>query len=195
MAYVNFAPCTVEVEGQRKRGIKATCGQCGKYETRINNTTRSHGLDDDDIIERQAQHRFERNDTARRKEKDDKVVPINIKQEPPATETPRPSRDEKRIIFQKIDENYVGEKVGYAPGWSDEKVATDLGVPRAWVAVIRDENFGPEVDEERVKLLSEAAAVRDEIRALSESLAAMQIAFSDINAKAMRIERELEKLK
>lgn len=74
----------------------------------------------------------------------------------PSAEPPREmSRDDRRLIFAKLDEFYVDENTGYSAGWTDDKVATDLGVPRAWVAQIRDENFGPGTNEEITKLLSE----------------------------------------
>lgn len=73
-----------------------------------------------------------------------------------AAEPPREmSRDDRRLIFAKLDEVYVDENTGYSAGWTDDKVATDLGVPRAWVAQIRDENFGPGTNEEITKLLGE----------------------------------------
>ena len=53
------------------------------------------------------------------------------------------TRDERRIIFEKINEIYVGEKVGYSDSWDDEKVAKDLGVPRAWVSAIREDMIWP----------------------------------------------------
>lgn len=61
-------------------------------------------------------------------------------------------RDDRRIIFEKLNEVYLNDKVGYAVGWTDEKVANDLGVPRAWVKIIRDENFGEELANEEIKL-------------------------------------------
>jgi hypothetical protein len=68
---------------------------------------------------------------------------------PPPLKAPEPARtmtrEDRRVIFAKLEEVYVSEKVGYGDGWSDGKVATDLGVPRAWVSAIRDENFGDEI--------------------------------------------------
>ncbi|SHG87669.1 hypothetical protein [Bradyrhizobium erythrophlei] len=60
-----------------------------------------------------------------------------------ASQEPRqPTRDERRIIFDKLNNVYVDERTGYSPGWTDKKVSVDLGVPQAWVEKIRDENFG-----------------------------------------------------
>lgn len=80
---------------------------------------------------------------------------------PPAKPTADPpremTRDERRIIFSKLDEVYLDEKRGYDNGWSDKRVASDLAVPQAWVAKIRDENFGAEKsNEEARELLAQA---------------------------------------
>lgn len=52
-------------------------------------------------------------------------------------------RDDRRIIFEKLNGVYLDEKRGYDPDWSDHKVSIDLGVPRAWVEQVREEMFGP----------------------------------------------------
>lgn len=60
------------------------------------------------------------------------------------TNAPRSmQRDDRRIIFEKLNSVYLDEKRGYDPDWSDHKVATDLGVPRSWVEQVREEMFGP----------------------------------------------------
>jgi hypothetical protein len=79
------------------------------------------------------------------------------------------TRDERRIIFEKINELYVGDQVGYRDSWTDEKVAVDLGVPRAWVEDMRAEYFGPATNETQnfvAELASARAAVDAHIKAL-----------------------------
>jgi len=84
------------------------------------------------------------------------------------------TREDRRIILAKLNEVYIDEKVGYGPGWTDERVATDLGVPRAWVRLLREENFGDEVSNEGIreqlkeaqKLLVQVRAVEPEMRRL-----------------------------
>jgi hypothetical protein len=61
------------------------------------------------------------------------------------------SRADKRIIYNKLDEVYADETTGYRGHWNDEKVATDLGVPKEWVAAIREDTFGPEINREKEK--------------------------------------------
>lgn len=76
------------------------------------------------------------------------------------------SRDERRIINAKIDEVYVDEAHGYTIGWNDDRVAADLGVPRAWIAKMRDENFGPDHNVEVTKARGEADRLTAEMAAL-----------------------------
>lgn len=80
------------------------------------------------------------------------------------------SRDDRRVIFAKLDEVYLDEQRGYERGWSDQKVATDLGVPRKWVEVIRQENFGAiAANEDMTEYLTEADALVKEARQALEA--------------------------
>lgn len=75
------------------------------------------------------------------------------------------SRDDRRVIFAKLDEVYLDEKRGYEPGWSDHRVATDLGVPRKWVETIRAENFGNiGTNEDMAAFMTEAEALLSDAR-------------------------------
>jgi hypothetical protein len=80
-------------------------------------------------------------------------------------------RDDRRVIFAKLDEVYLDEKRGYVSGWSDHKVATDLGVPRKWVEIIRAENFGTiGTNEDMQSFLTEAETLlADARKALAEA--------------------------
>jgi hypothetical protein len=195
-AYESFDACTVRVCGQQQRGARATCGYCPTTNTvRVNTFAHGSG-EDDEKVERHVRRKFEAlgwkvgrtakdnrcpkcfsaiklaaKNRQRAKEReeamthpapDEKVVPMK-----PAIEPHRAlTRDDRRIIFNKIDEVYAGEKVGYSAGWNDERIAKDLGVPRGWVAKIRDENFGPDVDERETQVLVEAKALLTEIKAI-----------------------------
>lgn len=62
----------------------------------------------------------------------------------PATEAPRQMGfADRRLIMIKLEEVYLDERTGYVQPWTDQKVATDLNVPRAWVTELREQNFGP----------------------------------------------------
>lgn len=90
------------------------------------------------------------------------------------------TREDRRIIFAQLNEIYIGEDKGYSSGWTDQRVATHLGVPRAWVATIRDENFGPVRDNET------STALRSE-------LAEMWTLLREVEAKARSMSADFDK--
>jgi hypothetical protein len=101
------------------------------------------------------------------------------------------TREDRRIIFEKLNEVYVNDQVGYGDGWTDEKVAVDLGVPRAWVKLIRDENFGDEVANENIReQIKDAREVLCKIKAIEPSLAEAQ----RLVAVADKIEKSLAEI-
>lgn len=105
-------------------------------------------------------------------------------------------RTDRRLIIEKLSEVYVDEQTGYSAGWTDKKVAETLGVPRAWVVKLRDENFGPARSPEIEDALKEARAVAGEVRTLSETLSAVTKQLGVLADRAGRIERiagEIEK--
>lgn len=119
-----------------------------------------------------------------------------------------PSRDDQRIIFEKLGEVYYNEATGYTQGWSDQKVATDLGVPRKWVEDIREQFFGPigtnpemsafvkeyeEVIAVAKPALDDARRLRDEVDKLVASPVWNLI--PQIADRLHRLEREAEKIK
>lgn len=74
------------------------------------------------------------------------VIPaVNGASEMPPREM---TREDRRIIFSKLEDTYVDESTGYSPGWNDIRVAEDLNCPRKWVETIREENFGPQRTEQ-----------------------------------------------
>ena len=63
----------------------------------------------------------------------------------------------RRRVFRLIDEHWDESRGRYENTWSDQRLATDLKVPRAWVEEIRREAFGDnggnaEMDELKVAL-------------------------------------------
>lgn len=109
------------------------------------------------------------------------------------TEGPEPTltRDNRRIILVKLEEVYVDEKIGYSAGWTDGKVATDLGVPRAWVKSLREVNFGPEgVNEEITAAIKEANTVLTEIRKSQSRMEFLQKTSTDAIAEQKLISEQ-----
>jgi hypothetical protein len=113
-------------------------------------------------------------------------VPDMLKPEPPRAM----GREDRRIIFDKLNGVYLDERRGYDAGWSDHKVSTDLGVPRAWVEQVREEMFGPvnsnpdieafvkavrELQEVKDQL-SKMAAFRDQIEGIKNAIGGVNLA-------------------
>ncbi|MGY3130070.1 hypothetical protein ACVWZM_000752 [Bradyrhizobium sp. USDA 4501] len=102
-------------------------------------------------------------------------------------------RDDRRIIFEKLNEVYVNDKVGYSAGWTDERVASDLGVPRAWVRLIRDENFGDEMANEEIRRqVADASRLLDEVKKATAQAEVIVADLKRLNNEAERIGKSLD---
>ncbi|WP_264045573.1 hypothetical protein [Methylobacterium flocculans] len=112
-----------------------------------------------------------------------------------AAEKPREmTRDERRLIWAKLDEVYVDEKAGYSAGWTDARLAEDLGVPRAWVSTIRDENFGPDQSEELQRTVAEARAVMAANTEHAKAVEALMQQGAALLKRAEAVERSLRRI-
>lgn len=135
--------------------------------------------------------------------KPDQSEESELKTTPIRAEPPREmSLEDRRIIFAKIHDVYLDAKTGYDNGWSDKKVATDLGVPQAWVAKIREENFGPDNSNAEARELAARIEKAEErmrgLKAESEALRAAEGAFdaklSALNADLAAIRKDAERI-
>lgn len=111
------------------------------------------------------------------------------------------TRDERYLIFKKIDEYYMGETVGYSGDWNDEKIAKDLGVPMAFVSTVREESFGPSINEHTAKVTADAKTLLADIRQATTTLEPMikQIEpfmkqLHELVARSASIEKHLREL-
>lgn len=116
------------------------------------------------------------------------LIHQTITAEPPREMT----REDRRLVFAKIDEVYLDEKQGYSTGWSDKKVAQDLGVPQAWVKSIREENFGVEgANEDFRQMLTDGQKLLDDFRVvegiISDRIKEAQKTKDDLSARANHI--------
>lgn len=89
--------------------------------------------------------------------KPEEKISLVVKAEPPRTM----GREDRRIVFEKLNGVYLDEKRGYDSGWSDHKVSVDLGVPRVWVEQVREEMFGPASNPEMEQFVKAAAELQD----------------------------------
>jgi hypothetical protein len=125
-------------------------------------------------------------------------APMSATPKPVVAEPPREMRrDDRRVIFAKLEEIYLDETRGYSAGWSDQRVAADLGVPRAWVSQIREENFGPGISEDATKFVTELREARQGLTQLTADMGKLMGELTALKAReAKLVERigSLEKL-
>lgn len=198
-----FLPMTVAAEGGRRRVHRVTCKECGTTDDISANTFSGSRANEDllnvwrrrgwDIGNRphkdvcpacaSAARKMKRrarqasdNETITQPTAEIIPMPQPIAPETTAAEAPtEPSREDKRVIFTKLNEVYQDETTGYTAGWTDKKVAEDLGVPLAWVASIREDNFGPERSNEEIKAaLAEVREWRGKVEGVQDAANAIE---------------------
>lgn len=220
LSFFTYSP--IVIEGQARRGIRAECGHCGEADNIPFN--RLKVADDDREIKLIAQ-KLERlgwkigkspgqnrcpkcftaiKVMAKRKGEENRKMAAsngsgsNVKlMTPIATVSERKmTRDDRRLIIEKIREVFISEAVGYAGDWSDDKIATDMGVPRAWVASIRDETFGPDdTNEEKAKTKVDAEGWLEEQKSVRCEAERLLLRMSALEKAAGAIHKALEQTK
>jgi hypothetical protein len=119
-------------------------------------------------------------------EKEPMTASISI---PSKAEPPRVmSREDRRIIYAKIEDVYDVKGGYYKANWTDKLVGSDLGVPWAWVQEIREEFFGPELDAATVKRREEVLALRASLDKLSQQIASINLAMAAMERKLKELE-------
>jgi len=93
------------------------------------------------------------------------LSPMATTAEPPRTAT----REDKRRIRDFLDSNYDDNLGRYFKDWTDEKAATKLNLPRAWVSDLREDLYGPDICEagqartkEMLELIAVASKLKDD---------------------------------
>lgn len=105
-----------------------------------------------------------------------------------AEEPRKMDRDYKIVIINSIQDHHDGDR--YNAGWSDKKLAEDLGVPWAWVKDVRENvlEFSGGHDGALDEFLREAKPVLDEARALLADVAKQQATAKSLADRLSRIE-------
>ena len=148
---------------------------------------------------------------ARRKPREEKVVKIDANANIPLTERavnlgagqlpekmpPRTmDTDDRRIIFAAIDECWAGKEEGYKTPWTDQKVASELSVPVAWVAEVRGQFFGEARDNSEIReLLARIDAACAEARKSIEEAEKLRKEAVALNTKATTLNRNIDDLR
>lgn len=176
----SFERAAVRVPGQPNQpGYLITCSKCDAHEA-ITTNTRSGSMAPEGIAQKFRNKGWivanrEGHDVCpkcQQKKKIEKSA-TNIVQMPQpelpviTIEPPREmGREDRRLIFAKIDDVYLDERTGYSAGWTDKRVAEDLGVPLAWVRALREENFGTEgIGDAAAALIKDGADLLEKLHA------------------------------
>ncbi len=196
-----FRPCTIDAPGApRMAGYGITCAKCGKQDKvssqrahlpaeAVSRMFTGRGWN---VSSRNPRHHLcpDCNSPSHKS----KVIPMAIVKAAPlaknVAEAPAEmTREDRRIIFAKLNEVYVDEKVGYSDSWSDQRVANDLNIPRGWVTSIREENFGPDGASEEVRgILAQAKTLANEARVHIESVERIRQSVEDLAKRIAVVE-------
>lgn len=134
-----------------------------------------------------------------------KVVKMSDHVKPPAVEPAEQrsiSREDGRLLSRAIEDHWDEASKHYTPGWSDVKLAAEMGVPIDWVKMIRERDFGGVGDDPGVeRLIAELAPLKTELsdlQALGEELTTTAAAFESTHIEhakkmALRLESYREK--
>lgn len=104
----------------------------------------------------------------------------------PEQEKPVPSdaaKRAKRLVYMALEDYYDDARKAYKAGHSDASIAKEIGVAEAFVAKIREEDFGPIAEP------AEITALRNQIAKLREDGVAAFAAAEEALSRADRLQR------
>lgn len=115
-------------------------------------------------------------------------------QAPVAIESPREmTAADKRKVFRAIDDQWDEGKGRYIGAASDQQIADTLGVPRAWVKEVREENFGrSQRNEDLDKMIGDAKNLRAEAARNAASALDLATKFEKMDMAYQDLIRRLE---
>jgi hypothetical protein len=191
-----FDPCQIERGGRRVSAVKITCAKCGEVHRLprpyMQNCVGTEEQEAAQITRKLKKAGWAVGATAAHDRCPACAKPANkeartMPEDQGTAAPPRQmQREDRRIIFEKLNEVYIDEKSGYSADWTDQKMADHLGVPRAWVVQIRDENFGPSGGNEKIAAQIQEA---DQVLAQAKKVAAeMQSEASKVLAAVGRLD-------
>lgn len=106
------------------------------------------------------------------------------------------TREDGRLISRLIEDHWDETMKRYHPGWSDVKLAQEVGKPIDWVSLIRERDFGGVgEDPALVQLVQEVIAIRGEGEALQRLLAGLESASAEYTAHYNTVKSLLVKYK
>lgn len=194
---VQFECTSIPFEGRRVRGTIVSCAYCGRTTVVPVNTFPGRGRDANEfqdafIRKRLSEMGWRAGNTnkaircpgcfagairaAKIKSQTNRDATVVENSNVTQIQPREMGREDKRLIFAKIHEVYGDNS--YLEDWTDAKVASDLGVPRAWVKTVREADFGNEGSNEEIKAaMAEATGLLAEVRKIAPKA---QQAFEDV---------------
>lgn len=203
-----FDAAQIVTDGRPLRAFRIVCAGCGATAVARMNSMRFSN-DGNEKEDRQASQKFKKMGWTVGRKPDGHRCPQCAEHETPAPKQPAPkkekpmaatvtnlpnapktmSREDRRIIFEKLNEVYVDEKTGYADEWTDKAVAAHLGVPMAWISGVREEMFGPVASNPKIdEQLAKASGLAEELRTTA---AALLQAATDIDRRLADIQKRV----
>ncbi len=186
-----------EASGQYRWASVAVCGGCGNQQPII--SSKNNALPDEFVSTKLRQMGWE---IASRKQNDTcpACIAANqqrkaMKPEPVSTEPRIATREEKRKIRVALDEHYDDRAGQYSGVMTDEKLAASLTVPRAWVADIREEYYGPARTEDQIKFLGRINQLENRATVIEAEALAVAERAEKLRTEAGQLRRDAEKLK
>lgn len=197
--------------GMARSGYKITCCRCGRTEELV--ASGHTGSLPQTVINKKFQQKgwktgrkavgpcclapkpakFIAEETMKPKTIDSVATQINT-QSPVAIEPPREmTAADKRKVFRAIDDQWDEGKGRYIGAASDQHIADTLGVPRAWVREVREENFGrSQRNEDLDKLIGDAKNLRAEAARNAATALDLATKFEQLDVKYQEMIRRLE---
>ena len=205
-------PVTVGDDGARRSAAEVACSRCDATHRIITNTAATH-LPAQVVAKKFAAAGWEIGSreggdvcpSCRIKRRKPRPTLTIVPKDEPMTTTvstptivpaPMGTTALKKQINQKLWEVYESDTQGYARGWSDKRVAEELDAPRALVASIREEFFGPARDNPDVReLLEKAEVVFAEAAALETRHSALAADVRKFLADVAQLKKDVELVK
>jgi hypothetical protein len=105
------------------------------------------------------------------------------------------TREDRRIIWAKLEDVYDCESTGYEPGWTDARVARDLNVSRDWVVKIREENFGLLADNPEMRaVITEAHQLFDDVKAIRTDVQRVVATMTTLLDEAKKYQADIQRI-
>lgn len=118
------------------------------------------------------------------------ILSPELKAEPPRVM----AIDDRRIVFEKIGDVYVDPKIGYSKDWTDQRIAVELGCPRAWVSEVREQFYGPEANQELVTLRGAHKRITDKMAELAVDAKNLSVTAADVAREQATLQGEFSRL-